>query len=252
MAKQLNLKKCIFGKLITEKGTSYRAKSYYDLKSKTTSRETYGKLDSADIRFAYINGYYYIDTTYVQIWEHPSTQKYVFTSPYTRPYSDYDSEDKKKEWKHHDAFHFFKEDELTVDVLRTILDFKPRALMGEVIADYKNKIIPQMKAEILKYAPKLACDLGIESVDYVGMIGKLVTLNFPIDFVKDGLQCRWDGEYITTTDTDVVDSYRTSTTWTKAIGSPVESFVKFKPFEELFVEIKDNNWVNQDSVVKMK
>ncbi len=83
-------------------------------------------------------------------------------------------------------------------------------------------------------------------------IGKLVSLSSPIDFAKDGLRCHWDGEYVTTTDTDIVDSYRTSATWTKAIGSPVEAFVKFKPFDELFVEIKDNSWVNPDSVVKMK
>lgn len=252
MAKRLNLRKCVFGKLTTEKGTSYRAKSYYDLKSKTTARDTYGKLDSAEVRFAHINGYYFLDTVYVRIWGNTESDEYKFTSPYDRPYSDYASEDVKRQWKCHNTYHFFKEDELTADILKMILSFCPRPLFGGVITDYQSKIVPQMKAEILKYAPTLARDVGIESVSYVGMIGKLVTLNAPIDFVKDGLQFHWDGEYVITTDTDIVDSYRTSTTWTKAIGSPVETFVKFKPFDELFVEIKDNGWVNPDSVVKMK
>lgn len=252
MAKRLNFKKCPFGKLTTEKGTSYRAKSYYDLKSKTTSRETYSKLDSADVRFAYINGYYFLDTVYVRIWELLSAGEYTVTSPYSSPYGDRASEDAKRRWKLHGERHFFKEDELTADILKTILEFKPRALFGGVIYKYQAEVIPQMKAEILRFAPDLAKEVGIEKVDYVGMMGKLTTLNFPIDFDKDALSYHWDGEYVTTTDAGIVDSYRTSTTWTKAIGAPVEVYAKLKPFDELFVEIESNEWVNQDSVIKAK
>lgn len=252
MAERLRLKKCIFGKVVNEYGTSYRAKSYYDLKSKTTARESYGKLKSANVKFTYINGYYFIDTTYCSFWKNNETNTYQIRSLYDFPFNGWDSDIEKKKWSYCKEYHFFEEQELTVGLLKDILDFKPQAAFGGVIDSYQREIIPQMKAEILKFAPKLAESIGIKSVNYVGMKGQLNTLKSPLDFEVRGLKYHWDGKYVTTTERDVVDSFKISSTWTGAIGEPIETYVRFKPFDELYIEIEDNSWVKQDSVVKSK
>lgn len=94
-------------------------------------------------------------------------------------------------------------DKFTPDNINTLIQYKPKSLMGEVICSYQEKNVPDFINSLKRYYPEMfkktlkiypAISSYIKEIDYKGQIAKILTLNPG----KIGLNTResmeWDGE----------------------------------------------------------
>lgn len=238
--------KCAYGKKNTIGSTIRKSKKSDELIKKTRKDETYNKLKSVEDYFVRIGDYFYINVGYADIWHNKQNNTYSLESSYIGY--------REKTWINYGNHCFVLKENLTIDFLKQVLNFRPRAFLGGEIKDYQKNIVPQIKLGILKYAPELAKQLKIEKVDYIGMMGRLVTLkpniHIHIKSSYNSVECFWDGEFIYTSEPKIIDTLWTSKSYVCCIGECVEMNAKFKPNENTWVTIEDNNWVLENSELR--
>lgn len=143
---------CPFGSVQTVKGYTSRARKYHSFKEQYTSDEMYNKTDYPySMRFGVLNdvacfslGYF----RYRKATEGDETNPDVFVNQwgYTRT-------------THSSANSFIDLADLNVDFLNEILSFVPRAIMGGVISDYKDIVVPDVLMWLKKTLPALHKEL---------------------------------------------------------------------------------------------
>ena len=130
---------CEYGKKYIFEGYTPQAMACHEWLHVFRSDETYGKLSyvPSDIRFGVIGEYYFINTTFVGVtWK--ENGEYAFETT-TGPKSHV----------------FIKKEDINVDFLEDLLSYKPYALMGGVIREYQESIVPMILRQMRALAPEL-------------------------------------------------------------------------------------------------
>lgn len=142
--------KCGKGTVTTIRGYTSKARKYGEFRSTYKNDETYDKLNYPNNYVALIDDMLYLNLTYT------SVRKPIQNDDY-RP----------NKWGYiisdggifgSKAF-FVNINEINVDFLSEILSYKPRALMGGVILDYQEKIVPNIVNELKTVVPTLYKEL---------------------------------------------------------------------------------------------
>jgi len=189
-----------------------------------------------------------------QLWALKSVDKTAIKigEGFMLPYSFMDMNKKVPFLSHGGGFStgtpFIKTEDLTTEVLLSIVTFKPQAMMGGEIKDYQLKIVPKFVKDIHDKYPDLfqtlvsvypeASDL-CENYDYTGRKALLSSINPDCHVVISKKAWHWDGEFITATDKDYM------------IFAPVkwdECLLKFKPKSDESITITSNDQVNENTV----
>ena len=173
---------CKKGRKEIVKGYTSRAKKYSVFRTKYKNDEMYGKLDYPSDNFAVIDNEYWFNLVYVRV----------------RKPTDSDYKSLVNEWGYiiDDAgfprgFLHIPKEEMTVRFLNEIFSYRPRTHFdNKFIADYADKIVPNILNEMKKQAPELYNKL-IENYpeyddikpNYIGRYAYTKTL-------KDGIQIK--------------------------------------------------------------
>ncbi len=143
---------------------------------------------------------------------------------------------------------FIKVEDLTPEILLSIVTFKPQAMMGGEIKDYQLKTVPKFIKDLSdKYADLFQLLLSVypgalavcHDYDYTGRKALLRTVNQGCEVVIAKNKWLWDGEFITATDKNYM------------IFAPVkwdQCLLKFKPKPDEWITITSNDQVNIDTV----
>lgn len=231
---------CPVGRVEHAKGYTRRAAKYWDFREKVEKDEAYHKLSyPQNCDFAVIGkGMLFLNLRYVRVWK-PSEQEI-------------------KDWHYATgAFGYavrervvgrgwicFPVEEISMELLYQILSYQPSAMMGGVIKDYQDKIVPNILDAMRKNAPELYKeltdiypDLKEKTPNYVGRYAYIMSL-------RDGLEISDNG--------------------TKGIKQGNKIFVKefysgFLPFkgkvatceitfdEKATIKILNNDWVDDNT-----
>lgn len=135
-------------------------------------------------------------------------------------------------------------EEFTVELFNKLVNAKPRAIMGEIIQSYADKIVPQLKLDITKADEELAKKFGIEPINYVGKTAILRTLKAGITCwdVDKKYQLEWDGKTITVLNTEKL-------IFSSLLGKYHSGVIKMIPNDRLKVIIEDNSWVLPETII---
>ncbi len=229
---------CKFGKTITAIGYTSRAKKYYSFKSKYRDDEVYSKLKYPN-ELAAIMG----DTLYI---------RYKFGDAHKRRECD-------EKWKRDvegyiidtDCFGsgdvFIPLNEVNNKLLFAIFTNKPRALMGGVISDYQEKVVPDIIQTLKRIAPDIHKQFITEYPQFdkePNYIGKEIFVNSlkpNTKFKVKGNEWTFDGECVSAANIDI----RSSSPWW--LQSGVHSDVKIKVNDEMTIEVNDNSIVDENT-----
>ena len=229
---------CKFGKTITAIGYTSRAKKYYSFKSIFRDDEVYSKLKYPN-ELAAIMG----DTLYM---------RYKFGDVHKRRESD-------EKWKKDvDGYIidtncfgsggvFIPLNEVSNKLLFAIFTNKPRALMGGVISDYQEKVVPDIIQTLKRIAPDIHKRFVTEypqfdkEPNYIGKEIFVDSLKPNTKFKVNGKEWTFDGEYVSAANIDIGHS---SPWW---LQSGVHSDVKIKVNDEMTIEVNDNSIVDENT-----
>lgn len=138
---------------------------------------------------------------------------------------------------------FIKKEDLTVDNINKLLNFRPQALFGGEIESYQKEEVPRFIEHLRDLYPELFSEVlkvnnRLENYlvkNYVGRKAVLSSVNINIGFFTDihGKNWTWDGEWLHCK--EKVSIFGLSNT---------NSETKVKPSKEVEVKITDNNQVN--------
>lgn len=100
---------------------------------------------------------------------------------------------------------FILKSNFTIDNIEKIVNFRPHALMGGEITDYRLKIVPKIIEDLSEIYPDLYKQLiekrpalAIKEKNYVGRKALLSTMPFPIKININDCEWNWDGKQLTT------------------------------------------------------
>jgi hypothetical protein len=100
---------------------------------------------------------------------------------------------------------FVKKELFTIDVVLSIISFRPHAMMGGEITDYRLKIIPKFIVDLQEVFPRLydqlidkKPELAIKEKNYVGRKALLITV-LPGEVKMGEDSWTWDGKHLETT-----------------------------------------------------
>ena len=133
----------------------------------------------------------------------------------------------------------------TVEVVETLIDFRPIAMMGGEIKQYQAEVIPKfvqhlrecdsaMFANLTERRPELNSE-----PNYVGRNALLSTLRHPIEWTTDKsypVTWKWDGQFLTT---DSQNAYHS--TWGGLKARNVS--VRCEPEPDATIVVQNNDWV---------
>ena len=137
---------------------------------------------------------------------------------------------------------------LTVDLMRTILDYRPQALMGGEITDYQKKDVPAFLQHLSEQEPELWATMCEAIPSLVGRVARasavgrkaiLSTLTPNVgEFGGRGrVKWKWDGEWLSSEGATVLSS--------PIPLSADAKMVKVQPPDGLAVEVTDDRQVNE-------
>lgn len=224
---------CKFGKKNRIKGYTSRAKKYYDFKQKYSNDSDYNKLYYPETKLGIIDNFIVFPYSYVCI-----NDDLTLDDP----------------WKNHGKISFIDKDKFDVTFIYNLCTFRPHALMGGIISDYQNKIVPLFLSHLKEVLPNLYKEFintykeFDKEIDYTGRKALLKTINPSyienINYRYPDLNSKWywDGEfliykegYISTISSSITDNYE------------IEEF-KIKPTDKSTVEITSNNQINKNTI----
>ena len=136
---------CKFGRTNTIKGYTSRARKYYSFKSTYENDEVYSKLKYPSEPVAIMGDTLYIHYRYGTVRKRTEQdEKWVKdVDGYIIKTSNYKSSV------------FIPLNEVTNNLLFAIFSNKPRAIMGGIIEEYQNKVVPDIIQALKKVAPKI-------------------------------------------------------------------------------------------------
>lgn len=174
---------CKFGDIEKIQGYTSKAKKYYDFKRKYENDETHNKLKRPKTKFAIIDNYIYIDTTYVKLIKNEENKYCV------------------KESFYHGICWIEKEN-FNIDLLYEIFTYKPQAMLGGEITSYMEEEVPKILSDIKRLIPNFYNDFINKykefnnKVDYIGREVYINSLRKGIELIHDGNVFIFDGEYL--------------------------------------------------------
>lgn len=238
--------KCPYSQINTRKGKSSRSKDYYALKHEYYENQFYKDIKNLGITPAQSMMYFEIgDYSYIKLTElgckivvnkiEPYECRVITNhwSAHVRDYEEYLLRGNG----------FIKKSNFTAEFFKQI--FEKAEWAGN------TKAVEALKADIYRARPDLAEELGIEAPNYIGRKAQLISLTPPFEFKKEKITYQFtEDKMITSNDPKVIDDMLLSKTWTKYIGELIEVKATFKPKDDVYIEVADNSWVNDNTVFK--
>lgn len=228
---------CKFGKVVTTKGYTRRAKKYYDFKRKYQDDEVYSKLKYPNDRVAIMG-----DELYIR-YDYGTVRKRTEKDEKWRK----DVEGYIISMECHRKNVFIPLNEVTNSLLFAIFSNEPRAMMGGVIETYQDKIVPDIIQTLKRIAPKIYKQFIEEYPQFKkepNYIGKQVYVNSlkpNTRFMVKDKYWLFDGKYVSTSEVDI----GCSSPWWLQRG--VHSDVKIRVNDKMTIEVNDNSIVDEDT-----
>lgn len=237
--------KCPYSQISNRIGKSSRSKDYFVLKYEYQNSQYYkqiqelGVTPAQSIMYFEVGDYAYIKLSSLgcKIVSNNDTKALRVIS------SAWDSFCRDDESRFLSASGFIEKSLLTVDLFKQI--FK--------VAENRNylKEIEDLKTDILKYQPNLAKELGIETPNYIGRKAQLLTLTPPFEFKKENTTYYFtEDKLVTSVDPKIINNFLIDNAWKTYIGELLDVKAIFKPKEDVYIEVTDNSWVNDNTIFK--
>lgn len=222
---------CKFGRSHNERGYTRKAKKYHEFRSRWENHESYGKLKHPGRKLGLINGLV------------------VFTYPYISVTTK-DGNVKLADPGFIDGTAYIEYEKFDVELIRRIINFRPRAMMGGVIDSYEKETVPLFLAHLKEVLPERFVEFeakyGEMNIDYVGRKALLNTVTPSLVAYKANRYPQfnefwnWDGEYLT---------FEKGNKGDFRIAKSYELIeLKIKPNSDTSIEITDNAQVNENTV----
>ncbi|NGP60001.1 hypothetical protein FLT15_17135 [Paenibacillus thiaminolyticus] len=225
---------CKFGRAITERGYTSRAKKYHEFRNKWTTNERYSKLKHPKDKLGLID------------------DVVVFPYPFIRV-SDRDGQLKVESpsWSGSDTS-FIPLDDFTPELIKQICSYRPMAVMGGEIKDYQKKIVPLFLSHLAEVIPDKYKEFTTEfpeylkKHDYVGRKALLKSIapskveykssNYP----QFNEEWHWDGEKL---------KYQSGHVYEFRVTKDYDiEEITIIPRDNAIVTISDNNQVTFETV----
>lgn len=227
---------CQFGSTGKVKGYTSRAKKYYTFKSQYENDECYGKLKYPTERVAIMGDTLYINYQFGNVTKYRDDYKggvcidgYIVDTMCI-----------------HSSV-FIPLNEVTNKLLYGIFSNKPRAIMGGVISDYQDKVVPDIIQSLRRTAPELHKNFIKEYPEFdkePNYIGKKVFVNSlkpNTSFKIDGKEWVFDGEFVFKSNYDI----GLKSPWWGEDGCRAE--VKIKVNDKMTIKVEDNSIVGDNT-----
>lgn len=140
---------CPKGRVETKHGYTHKALKYWSFRGMYEKDEVYNKLSYPGNRVAVIGDLVYLNLVYVGISKKTAEDSFRKTS-YNYVI---------KPGYYGDTSVLIPKEELTIDFLIDILSKRPQALLGSLIEDYQEKIVPDIIQDLKKALPELYNEL---------------------------------------------------------------------------------------------
>ncbi|MGV3076399.1 hypothetical protein ACEE21_15070 [Clostridium baratii] len=219
---------CNKGDLNIITGYTSRSIKYSKFKSKYTSDEKYGKLKSpSNCLIALIGNEIYLNLSYSQVDLDEDGEYFVNKTVLSNGSC----------WVEKDRF--------TVDLLNSLCNYKPYAMMGGEITSYRKEIIPSMLLQLQRILPELYKKFisvypeFYVAPNYVGKYAYILTMKKGSELIDTrGNRFIFDGEYLVCED------------WSSAFlpFGAKGSYVRIKVTEDMEYKISDNSMVEETTV----
>ncbi len=233
--------KCPVGKVEHAKGYTHRAAKYQDFREKVVKDEVYHKLSyPQNCDFAIIgNGMLFLNLRYVRVWK-PSEQE-IKDWHYVTDALGYAVRERVvgKDWICLPA------EEVSIELLYRILSYQPIAMMGGVIKEYQDKIVPNILDGMRRTAPELYKqltdvypDLKEKTPNYVGRYAYIMSLRDGLEISDNGTKGIKQGDKI------FVSNFTSSFLPFNGKNAICEITID----ERATIKILDNNWVDDNTI----
>lgn len=229
---------CKFGSVQTVKGYTSRARKYYDFKNKYTSDEAYNKLKYPTTLIAVMGDTLYMNLKYTLVRKETDNNKDSWGTRYNGYII--------SEVGFCTGDLFIPMSEVTTDLLNAIFSYSPRAMMGGIITDYKNKVVPDIIQSMRKVAPDLYYELITDyskynvAPNYIGKEAYINSFKVGTKFKHKSKEWLYDGEYVATNDFNL----GVSSPWWTQDGK--YSSVKIKVNDKMTIEVEDNSIIDDE------
>ena len=229
---------CKFGENNITKGYTSRAMKYRDFKIKYQSDEVYNKLSYPKKLVAVMGDTLYMNLKFTLVRKRIETDE-----NWIRDIDGYIISDVG----FGSGGVFIPIDEVTDDLLYAIFSYKPHAMMGGVIENYQNEVVPEVLQDLKKVAPDIYNDFIVKhpeydiAPNYIGKKAYVNSLKPNTKFKYKGCEWLYDGEYVSTENFDI----GIYSPW--LIDGVKHSDVRMKVTDKMLFEINDNSIVDEDT-----
>ena len=229
---------CKFGRNNVIKGYTSRAMKYYDFKNKYKSDDVYNKLSYPKKLVAIIGDNLYMNLKFTFVRKRRETDE-----KWKRDVEGY----MISEAGLCSGYVFIPLEEVTDTLLYAIFSYRPHAMMGGVIAEYQNKVVPDILQDLRKVAPDIYNDFITKhpeydiALNYIGKKAYINSLKPNTKFRYKGCEWLYDGEYVSTENFEI-GLY--SPWWGDGFK---HSDIRMKVTDKMLFEVNDNSIIDDDT-----
>ena len=230
---------CKFGRNNIIKGYTSRAMKYYEFKSKYQKDDVYNKLSYPKKHVAIIGDMLYLYLVYPSVrkktdtdnnWYEKSVDGYIISSGGLCSVAT-----------------FIPLEDVTNDLLHAIFSFHPTAIMGGVIKDYQERVVPEIIQDMKTVTPDMyksfitAYPQYDREPNYIGKKVYIDSLKPGTKFKIKGVEWTYDGEYVSAEHFDI------------GLYSPwfdngaKHTDVKIKVNDKMLVAVDNNSMVDENT-----
>jgi len=224
---------CKYGQRHIYEGYTPQAKACHEWCHVFRSDETYEKLKAVSINnyFGVVGDYYFIYTRYVGVnWNEDGTYKFSTSTSV-------------------DTHIFIKKDEMSVDFLEDLLTYKPYALLGGVIKDYQEDVVPLMLRQIQMFAPELFGELTEAFPHFAEIVPSFVGKYVYVKSLKGDIDiyCQGSGTFHLSEDRTTLTCKDYSSCFLPFNAKTAQ--LEIKVTEDLKYKVQSNSEVCEDTVI---